>query len=66
MAPKRRSSQARFIPVGSTSGPLVVHFPLTIKLTTGLIRDMLTDKDADRLNDRQIAHNAGHGFGAAT
>ncbi|EXJ76279.1 uncharacterized protein A1O5_00787 [Cladophialophora psammophila CBS 110553] len=30
------------------------------------IRDMLIDKDADRLDDRQIAHNAGHGFGAAT
>lgn len=32
----------------------------------GFIRDMLTDKDNDRLEDRQIAHNAGHGFGAAT
>ncbi|EXJ71840.1 uncharacterized protein A1O5_04341 [Cladophialophora psammophila CBS 110553] len=30
------------------------------------IRDMLTDKDDDRLEERQIAHNAGHGFGAAT
>ncbi|OAG35272.1 hypothetical protein AYO21_10543 [Fonsecaea monophora] len=30
------------------------------------IRDMLIDKDADRLSERQIAHNAGHGFGAAT
>ncbi|RSL58716.1 hypothetical protein CEP54_007606 [Fusarium duplospermum] len=29
------------------------------------IRDMLLDKDADRLDDRQIAHNAAHGFGAA-
>jgi hypothetical protein len=26
---------------------------------------MLQDKDADRLNDRQIAHNTAHGFGAA-
>lgn len=32
----------------------------------GFIRDMLTDKDADALDDRQIANNAGHGFGAAT
>lgn len=31
----------------------------------GFIRDMLTDKDADRLDDRQIANNAAHGFGAA-
>ncbi|KAF3009190.1 hypothetical protein E8E14_005932 [Neopestalotiopsis sp. 37M] len=29
------------------------------------IGDMLQDKDADRLNDRQIAHNTAHGFGAA-
>ncbi|KAH7161080.1 cytochrome P450 [Dactylonectria macrodidyma] len=29
------------------------------------IRDMLNDKDSDRLNDRQIANNAAHGFGAA-
>ncbi|ETS87774.1 hypothetical protein PFICI_01602 [Pestalotiopsis fici W106-1] len=29
------------------------------------IGDMLQDKDADRLDDRQIAHNAAHGFGAA-
>ncbi|OAG38750.1 hypothetical protein AYO21_07103 [Fonsecaea monophora] len=27
--------------------------------------DMLLDKDADRLEDVQIAHNAGNGFGAA-
>lgn len=31
----------------------------------GFIRDMLSDKDSDRLNDRQIANNAAHGFGAA-
>ncbi|KAL6241591.1 hypothetical protein RBB50_011614 [Rhinocladiella similis] len=41
------------------------------KITEGkkypsFIRDMLTDKDADALDDRQIANNAGHGFGAAT
>ncbi|KAH8721733.1 cytochrome P450 [Ilyonectria robusta] len=40
------------------------------KLSTGdaypsFIRDMLSDKDSDRLNDRQIANNAAHGFGAA-
>lgn len=35
-------------------------------MKAGFIRDMLVDKDADRLSDRQIAHNAGHGFGAAT
>ncbi|KAM5346074.1 hypothetical protein ACJ41O_009079 [Fusarium nematophilum] len=40
------------------------------KIATGnaypsFIRDMLLDKDADRLDDRQIAHNAAHGFGAA-
>ncbi|TPX13670.1 uncharacterized protein E0L32_005873 [Thyridium curvatum] len=29
------------------------------------IRDMILDKDHDRLTDRQIAHNAAHGFGAA-
>ncbi|KAI8648298.1 hypothetical protein NCS56_01514000 [Fusarium sp. Ph1] len=29
------------------------------------IGDMLLNKDADRLDDRQIAHNAAHGFGAA-
>ncbi|KAJ3549263.1 hypothetical protein NM208_g588 [Fusarium decemcellulare] len=27
-------------------------------------RDMLMDRDNDKLSDRQIAHNAGHGFGA--
>ncbi|KAK2598866.1 hypothetical protein N8I77_012248 [Diaporthe amygdali] len=30
-----------------------------------VIRDMLEDKDDDRLDDRQIANNAAHGFGAA-
>ncbi|CAG9988754.1 unnamed protein product [Clonostachys byssicola] len=29
------------------------------------IRDMLMDQDHDRLDDRQIANNAAHGFGAA-
>ncbi|KAF5026974.1 hypothetical protein F66182_1004 [Fusarium sp. NRRL 66182] len=29
------------------------------------IGDMLQDQDVDRLDDRQIAHNAAHGFGAA-
>ncbi|KAG8158553.1 hypothetical protein KVR01_011675 [Diaporthe batatas] len=29
------------------------------------IRDMLEDKDHDRLTERQIANNAAHGFGAA-
>ncbi|KAJ4422238.1 hypothetical protein N0V82_003098 [Gnomoniopsis sp. IMI 355080] len=40
------------------------------KLATGnafpsFIQDMLEDKDDDRLDDRQIANNAAHGFGAA-
>ncbi|KAF5013804.1 hypothetical protein FDECE_222 [Fusarium decemcellulare] len=40
------------------------------KIATGeanpcFINDMLLDKDSDRLNDRQIANNAAHGFGAA-
>jgi hypothetical protein len=37
----------------------------TNAVSTGFIRDMLLDEDKDRLNDRQIANNAAHGFGAA-
>ncbi|KAF5238821.1 hypothetical protein FANTH_10149 [Fusarium anthophilum] len=42
----------------------------TEKIETGnaypsSISDMLQDKDADRLDERQIAHNAAHGFGPA-
>ncbi|KAM0323294.1 hypothetical protein ACHAQA_008886 [Verticillium albo-atrum] len=33
--------------------------------TPSFIRDMLTDMSDDRLSDKQIAHNAAHGFGAA-
>lgn len=49
-----------------TSNALVYYTQLTFGPTcTGIIRDMLEDKDDDRLDDRQVANNAAHGFGAA-
>ncbi|KAH7351469.1 putative cytochrome P450, partial [Pyrenochaeta sp. MPI-SDFR-AT-0127] len=36
------------------------------KVYPSFIRDMLLEEDADRLNEVEIAHNAAHGFGAAT
>lgn len=36
-----------------------------LRFYLGFIGDMLLDKDSDRLDDRQIANNAAHGFGAA-
>ncbi|KAH7077572.1 putative cytochrome P450 oxidoreductase [Paraphoma chrysanthemicola] len=36
------------------------------KVYPSFIRDMLLEDDSDRLNEVEIAHNAAHGFGAAT